>query len=68
MTANNDSNELKTLIGAVLRIDIKELSIPLYGRLLEVQPYWIVIEKRDGQHRMISRGRIVGIETVGGPV
>ena len=68
MTANNDSNELKTLIGAVLRIDIKELSIPLYGRLLEVQPYWIVIEKKDGQHRMISRGRIVGIETVGGPV
>ena len=67
MTPNN-TDELKTLIGALLRIDIKELSIPLYGRLLEVQPYWIVIEKRDGQHRMISRGRIVGIETVGGPV
>ena len=62
-----DNNEnLKALIGAVLRIDVTELSIPLYGRLLEVQPYWIVIEKRDGKHRMISRGRIVGIETVGG--
>lgn len=66
MTDNNEN--LKALIGAVLRIDIKELSIPLYGRLLEVQPYWIVIEKKDGKRRMISRGRIVGIETVGGPV
>lgn len=65
MTANID-NELKALIGEVLRIDVAELSVPLYGRLLEVQPYWIVIEKRDGKHRMISRGRIVGIETVGG--
>ena len=65
MTANID-NELEALIGAVLRIDVAELSVPLYGRLLEVQPYWIVIEKRDGKHRMISRGRIVGIETVGG--
>ncbi|MDQ1273943.1 MAG: hypothetical protein QG591_2573 [Planctomycetota bacterium] len=68
MTTNNDSNELNALIGAVLRIDVTELRIPLYGRLIEVLPYWIVIEKRDGQHRMISRGRIVGIETVGGPV
>jgi len=68
MTTNNDSNELNALIGAVLRIDITELPVPLYGRLMEVQPYWIVVEKKDGQHRMISRGRIVGIETVGGPV
>ncbi len=65
MTDNNEN--LKALIGAVLRIDIKELSIPLYGRLLEVQPYWIVIEKKDGKRRMISRGRIVGIENVGDP-
>lgn len=68
MTAKNDSNGLNALIGAVLRIDVTEILVPLYGRLLEVQPYWIVIEKRDGKRRMISRGRIVGIETVGGPV
>ena len=65
---SENDNELKNLIGKVLRIDTAEYDIPLYGRLLEVQPYWIVIEKRDGKHRMISRGRIVGIETVGGPV
>lgn len=63
---SENDNELKNLIGKVLRIDTAEYDIPLYGRLLEVQPYWIVIEKRDGKHRMISRGRIVGIETVGG--
>ena len=66
MTDNNEN--LKAFIGAVLRIDIKDRNIPLYGRLLEVQPYWIVIEKKDGKRRMISKGRIVGIETVGGPV
>jgi|WetSurMetagenome_2_1015567.scaffolds.fasta_scaffold03055_8 hypothetical protein len=61
-----DNEELNALIGAVLRIDAAELSVPLYGRLLEVHPYWIVIEKRDGSKRMVSRGRIVGIETVRG--
>ncbi len=64
----NDDNELKALIGAVLRIDAAELSVPLYGRLLEVRPYWIVIEKRDGSKRMVSLGRIIGIETVGGSI
>ena len=60
-----DNKELNALIGAILRIDITEHDLPLYGRLLEVHPYWIVIEKRDGSKRMVSRGRIVGIETVG---
>jgi len=32
---NNDN--LKALIGAVLRIDIKELSIPLYGRIVGIE-------------------------------
>ena len=62
----SDNQELNALIGAVLRIDIMEHDLPIYGELLEVHPYWIVIEKRDGSKRMISRGRIVGIETVGG--
>jgi hypothetical protein len=65
---SGNDNELKNLIGKVLRIDTAEYDIPLYGRLLEISQYWIVIEKRDGKRRMISRGRIVGIETVGGPV
>jgi hypothetical protein len=65
MTKNID-DELKALIGKILRIDITELSIPLYGELLEVQPYWIVIEKRNGKHRMISKARIIGIEPVRG--
>ena len=64
---SENDNELKNLIGKVLRIDTAEYDIPLYGRLLEISQYWIVIEKRDGKRRMISRGRIVGIETVGGP-
>ncbi len=29
-------NESKELIGKILRIDVSELSLPLYGRLLEV--------------------------------
>lgn len=32
---NNDN--LKALIGAVLRIDIKELVIPLYGRIMGIE-------------------------------
>ena len=64
MTENNDA--LNELIGKILRIDITELSIPLYGELLEVQPCWIVIEKRNGKHRMISKARIIGIETARG--
>jgi hypothetical protein len=63
-----DNEELNALIGAVLRIDISEFSVPLYGRLLEVHPYWIVIEKRNGKRRMVSRGRIMGIETVGASI
>lgn len=36
---NNESNNdaLKELIGKNLRIDITELSIPLYGELHEIQ-------------------------------
>lgn len=34
MTHNDN---LKALIGAVLRIDIKELSIPLYGRIVGIE-------------------------------
>jgi hypothetical protein len=58
------NNELESLIGKILRIDIKELGIPLYGRLIEVTPYWIDIERKDGRHRIISKARIVGIEPV----
>jgi len=65
MITNNDSNELKNLIGKVLRIDTVAHDIPLYGRLLEVSQYWIVIERKSGTHRMISRARITGIEMVG---
>jgi hypothetical protein len=56
--------ELKTLIGKILRIDIKELGIPLYGRLLEVSPFWITIERKNGSNRIISKARIMGIEPV----
>jgi hypothetical protein len=34
MTHNDN---LKALIGAVLRIDTKELSIPLYGRIVGIE-------------------------------
>ena len=61
MTENND-NELKNLIGKVLRIDTEGYVVPLYGRLLEVKPYWILIERKSGAKRMVSRARITGIE------
>ena len=57
-------NELKPFLGKILRIDIKDLDIPLYGKLIEVTPYWIDIERKDGRHRIISKGRITGIEPV----
>ena len=57
-------NELNTLIGKILRIDIRERDAPLYGRLIEVTPFWITIERKDGRHRIISKGRITGIEPV----
>jgi len=59
-------NELNTLIGKILRIDIKEFGIPLYGRLIEVTPFWITIERKDGSNRIISIARIAGIEPVSG--
>jgi len=57
-------NELKPFLGKILRIDIKDLDIPLYGKLIEVTPYWIDIERKDGRHRIISKARITGIEPV----
>jgi hypothetical protein len=56
--------ELNTLIGKILRIDIRERDAPLYGRLIEVTPFWITIERKDGRHRIISIARIAGIEPV----
>ena len=56
--------ELNTLIGKILRIDIRERDAPLYGRLIEVTPFWITIERKDGRHRIISKARITGIEPV----
>ena len=60
---NNESNNdaLNEPIEKILRVDITELSI-LYSELLEVNRYWIVIEKRNGKHRIISKARIIGIE------
>lgn len=57
-------NELNALIGKIIRVDIKEFDIPLYGKLLEVASYWIDIEKKDGRHHRISKARIIGIEPV----
>ena len=56
--------ELNTLIGKILRIDIRERDAPLYGKLIEVTPFWITIERKDGRHRIISKARITGIEPV----
>jgi hypothetical protein len=56
--------ELNTLLGKILRIDIRERDAPLYGRLIEVTPFWITIERKDGRHRIISKARIIGIEPV----
>lgn len=58
----NIDNELNALIGKIIRVDIKEFDIPLYGKLIEVAPYWIDIERKDGRHRRISKARIAGIE------
>jgi len=57
-------NELKPFLGKILRIDIKDLDIPLYGKLIEVTPYWIDIERKNGSNRIISKARIVDIEPV----
>ena len=57
-------NELKPFLGKILRIDIKDLDIPLYGKLIEVTPYWIDIERKNGSNRIISKARITGIEPV----
>jgi hypothetical protein len=56
--------ELNTLIGKILRIDIRERDAPLYGRLIEVAPFWITIERKNGSNRIISIARIAGIEPV----
>jgi len=58
------NDELIPFVGKILRIDIKELGLPLYGKLIEVAPYWITIERKDGSSRIISKGRIMGIEPV----
>lgn len=53
---------LEDFLGSIIRIDLLERSIPIYGRLIEVTPYWIIVERKNKSHRMISRGRITGIE------
>ena len=58
------NDELIPFVGKILRIDIKELGLPLYGKLIEVAPYWITIERKDGSSSIISKGRIMGIEPV----
>ena len=58
------NDELIPFVGKILRIDVSEFSIPLYGKLIEVAPYWITIERKDGSSRIISKGRILGIEPV----
>lgn len=58
------NDELIPFVVKILRIDIKELGLPLYGKLIEVAPYWITIERKDGSSRIISKGRIMGIEPV----
>lgn len=59
--------ELDALIGKIIRVDIG-MKLPRFGKLIEVHPWWIVIEMKYGKHLMISKGRIVGIELVGSEV
>lgn len=60
----DDDNGLDTLSGKILRIDLKDFDIPLYGKLIEVAPFWITIERKDGSNRIISKARIIGAEPV----
>jgi len=55
--------KLEGLLGTIIRVDMTEHPIPIYGKLLEVNPFWIIIERKSGTHRMISLGRITGIES-----
>lgn len=57
--------ELKNLIGKILHVDIKENDLPIYGELVDVAPYWIAIKRKDGTNRIISKGRILGLEPTG---
>jgi hypothetical protein len=77
MTANNNEfiesyndkafqNDMEQFLDKILRIDILEFDIPIYGKLIEVKPFWIVVEKKNGKRRMISKARIIGIEPVWG--
>jgi len=56
--------KLEDLLGTIIRVDFIEHPIPIYGKLLEVSPYWIIIERKSGSRRMISLGRITGIESI----
>ncbi len=57
-------DKLEELLTKILRIDLKDLDMPLYGKLIEVAPLWITIERKDGSHRIISKARITGAEPV----
>lgn len=55
-------NELKKFVGLICRIDVEDINIPLYGKVLNLHPLFLEIEARSGDIRQISRVRIIGIE------
>ena len=59
---DNEYNELKKFIGLICRIDVENISIPIYGKVLQLHPLFLEIEARSGDIRQISRVRIIGIE------
>ena len=59
---DNEYNELKKFIGLICRIDVEDITIPVYGKVLKLHPLFLEIENKNGDIRQISRVRIIGIE------
>lgn len=59
---DNEYNELKKFVGLICRIDVDDMNIPLYGKVLKLHPLFLEIENKNGDIRQISRVRIIGIE------
>jgi hypothetical protein len=60
----NEINEIAPFKGKIVRIDNEHHNLPIFGRLIEISPQFLTIERRDGRLTLIKRKAILSIEAV----
>lgn len=64
MYENDSNDEFNLFLNKIVRIDSENHKLPIYGRLKEISPQFLAIERKDGHLTLIKKKAVLFIEAV----